>query len=353
METTQALTPQDLELLGHGRSSRSLQMALNAMMLVIFLCFGGLGSWALYDGVQFDRDVPIFASLAAIGFLLALAACFWMWRRWRRQIRPLRMAVAANRKRVVAGMLTLVERLPRGRLRYTVNGEAFEVDLLLGLDTRATYLFGRPLESFRHLSDVTVELHTIALGPDVTLLLQADYPQTPPIARTERPTGTADVDRVVKEAKSNALTTVGVGSFVLLLVLGIGRWATGSWGLTVAMVVLSAIGLAIILPLVVLPRVWHARRSTGLVAIEGLVTEVMSSRVRYGRGSSFTVLWYRVGGALLCPGGFGVEGGPAEPGDRVKFEFMTRKGLRGDGRLMHFQTVAPHVVAKVGDLGNN
>jgi hypothetical protein len=338
MESTHALTEQDRDLLRHARYARSVQTGLNVMLALVFTLSGGLVCFALYAGVQFDRDIPIYISIAVVCFALALGLWFWIARQRRRLILPLHQAIESGQKRVVCGMLTLVERLPDGRLRYTIDGEAFEVDVLLGLDTRMSYLFGRSLDSFRHLNDVAVELHSVALGPRITLLLQVQYPGTPPITRSERLTDAGDRSRAVARAKTNTLNTLGALCLVVPVIFVIGRMATGSTGFTVGVTVFLVICLLLMLPFIVLPPVLRAYRSTGSIAIEGLVTEVMTGRVRYGRSTSITMEWYRVGGMLFCPAGVGVEG-KAGPGDLVKFEYVTRKRGHGDGKLMYFEKV--------------
>jgi hypothetical protein len=337
MQPMRALTGSDLELLRLAGAANTLKASMNAMLVVVFAFTCGLMSWAVLSGETYGDNTAISTNVALVSLALALAVSFWMWRQWRRTIRPLRAAIEHNEKRIVCGTLTRVEMLPKGRLRYIVDGAAVEVDLLLGVDSRASYMFRRPLDSFLHLTDVAVELHCIALGPDITMLLQAHYPLTPQPTRTERPVDGGDQDRATNEAKSTASTTTGC-LFAVLLLIGLAlRFATGST--KGAVLGTAALGLCMfaILPFVVLPRLLRARRSTGVVAIEGPVTEIIKSQVRYGKtASSFDVSWYRVGGVLYCPFGAGAEG-KADLGQFVKFEFMTGKGRTDNGKLMYFQ----------------
>lgn len=344
MQPTQALSEQDLELLHLARAGNRIKTLLNIALLIYLIGFGGWASSIIFSNGTVDNG--LFAVITLVCLAAALAIAFRLFRHWQRVIQPLRSAIASNQKRVISGTLTQVESLPKGRLRYVVDGAPLEVDLLLGIDNRASYILRRQLDSFLHLNDVEVELHRIALGPDVTLLLQAHYTTMPQPVRSARTVDRSDQDRANQEAKSTALKIAGCLAVVLALI-GIFLFLN-SESARAALFGTLALGLCLtaMIPLVVLPRLLRARRSASVVEIQGLVTEVIKSKVRFGRtASTFDVYWYRVGGVLYCPFGSGVEG-KAELGQFVKLEFMNRKGRAGDGKLMYFQVIPGRRVLK-------
>lgn len=307
-------------------------MGILALTCMVPIC--GLLFWMAFSSGTSSDDRLFPACMALVLLGAACGSGYWIWRR-RRVPRLSRDAIARNQKRVVRGMLSKVEIVADGRLRYVIDDAAVEVDLLLGLGATMSYLLQRPIRNFQYLDDMVVELHCVALGPDITLLLQAQYPFAKPATRTERPVQPDDRDRAGKEVKMVAIVAPCLCFIVPLLAWMIGRVEPA---LAVALGVFTAFIVAVTLPFIVLPRLLRARRSAGVVTVEGPVTEIVSSRVLIGRTTSATVLWYRVGGVMFCPFGAGVDGGPAELGQVARFEFMARKGRRGDGMLMNFQT---------------
>jgi hypothetical protein len=344
--TTQTLSEQDLQLLRLAGASNAAKTFMYAALLLLFAAICGLMSTMVFSGQTFGDNTAFASGFALFSFCVAIGICAWLWRQWRRRIQPLRASIAGNQKVIVSGTLTQVEMVRKRRLRYVVDGAPVEVDLLLGLENRASYMFDRPLDSFQHLADVEVELHCIALGPDITMLLQAHYPLMPQPTRTERPVDAGDHGRAAAEAKSTATGSTGcLLVFLLLFGLVIG-FSTGSTMGAVLGTAALGVCLFAMMPLAALPRLLRARRSRGVITIEGPVTEIIKSQVRYGKtATSFDVFWYRVGGVLYCPFAAGAEG-KAGLGQFVKFEFMTGKGRPVDGKLMYFQVLdVPAIIA--------
>jgi hypothetical protein len=342
MEPTYALTEQDRELLGNAILAGKLQTAMGVAWTVTFAVFSGGLAAGLLTGEMFDDHKLGFSVTGLCFFVLMIVAASWTWRHRRRTMRPMREAIARNQKHVVRGTLTRVETLdwPRNRLRYFIDGEAVEVELLLKIDSRKSYTFNLKLGRFEYPDNVPVELHCIVLGPDITLLLQAQYPDTPQATRTVRPVGASDLAWVRKKIRFVLIVMAGIGCF-LTMVIGLG--ARSSYTPRELAVVLAAIWI-LTLFFFVSPTQRQARNNAKVVVIEGPVTEIVSAHVRIGR-NGMDLQWYRVGGALFCPEGADVRGGPAKLGQQVTFEFMTRDGRGSDGRFMNFRTGAlPDVV---------
>lgn len=338
MNSTQALTAQDLALLRCASAGRAL---LTGLAVGLLLCFGVAGVRMAHslvtDSLQGDSLV-VSSCIAGACLAVAVAISLWMFRRRRRITQPLRAAVRQDQKRILRGRLKKVEILPRGRLRYTLGDEAIQVDLLLGESIRASHIFGRPLESFEHLNDMVVELHCIEIGTDIVLLLQVHYPETQSAARSERPATASDRGRADNLSRSVALAMAGAGLLAVLVTSLAVRHPA------VAVIVvgsIAAIVWAATMLFFVLPRRARARRSATVATITGPVTEIISARIQHGRTAvSFDVRWYRIGGTLFCPTGAGVDDVKAQLGQLVKYEFLVDERRPGTGVFTAFETIA-------------
>lgn len=324
--TERSLEPGDLALLRSLRRSLSGGIAMVALAGSVFVAalIGAL--WILMDrglGQRLSPElvaVPLFAAIAGIAFLGGLRGV----RLLRSVQAPLRQPARAVKK-VSVGELIGVSR-EKGRIRYDLDGESFEVWLPIELADTGKIVFERTLHRLDGLLHRRVLLEWLAIdGTPQRLLLRVDYPDDPPVV----------AERAATEQERRAVPwwdhiayawLIAVFAMLAMLVGGTAMFAfIDAWpysrlsgGLLVAALPIGAI-VALMWRRT---RRWRAIQPRTLT-VTGVIAEVLDHTISVGRYAS-TQRWYRIGDRLYPTGRSAPEDDTIICGSIVRMDYVDR-----------------------------
>lgn len=325
------LEPRDVALLRALRTSLAGGIAVVAMAGLVFMSVLAGTLWILLDrgiGQGFSPELvmaPLFAAVAGMA-LLGGARGIRLFRGVGALLRqPARIA-----KKVSVGELTAISR-ERGRIRYDLRGEIFEVWLPIPLADTGRIVFERAVPRLDGLLHRRVLLEWLAIdGESRLLLLRVDYPDDPPVVTEHAPTererrAVAWWDHIAYAwfmalLAMSAVLAAGIAMFAF-----IDGWMyprlTG--GLLVAALPIGAIGLL----------TW--RRTKRWLAIQprmlqvtGVIAEVLDKTVSIGRYAQ-TQRWYRIGDRLYATRQEPPRDNVLSCGTRVRIDYVDRSPLGG------------------------
>jgi len=225
---------------------------------------------------------------------------------------PLQKALSQHLPKTVAkGILDSVSIMPTGTLRYVIDGVPLDVTVILGTTNRLSYS-QHPIKNIqRHIGSET-QLHYLELESDVKLLLQVfDEPCTQ-IQRELRRVQKNEWKRHLKhdiELMMNMCVILNVLMFFFGLFIG------GIF-LAIFVVLVGLAVLGLVNAIFILPKWFRLRRTTHMMQISGIVTEVVTARILMGR-RPMNVEWYRVGGQLYY---LETHDGKLKTGEKVVLE---------------------------------
>lgn len=312
----EALSAQDLSWLRRHARHHVADTVLGGVFFTLFFAMTAFLAWLwLSNATSIARDPVLSAMILVLaGFTLYLGRRLLRGPAARQRLRQvLRGAVP---KQVVTGEVTDFVPAPGGGVRYGIDGRKLEVALPFMNGFTMPGDGGRSPDRCAARLGVPLRLHLLALWPgEAPVLLRAEYDGPGDVQKAFE--ALSDADRAQARNGDALLRNAFLGAALILL--------GGGWFLW------PLYGVA---ALCLLAGLWVGgssralRRATVKYGVRGRVDEVLTYKVRTPESTSWTAVHaYRVGGELY---GISHGGGPAQPGERVAFEYLDRgrKGLR-------------------------
>ncbi|MDR6990642.1 hypothetical protein [Luteimonas sp. 3794] len=258
---------------------------------------GAFGAAAPAIVVAFlDTGLPLALTVAAV----ATGVCAWQLRRffhWRTTSARLRRALAMGMKSTTQGALSGVEVVQPGHLRYRVDGDVLILRPLAAPLEQADTAAHMHVTRFEHVPATDVVLHWVPLTARRGALLGVEYSALPAPERVEVTMDAAAVERSGWQVRQLAIL-LSVGLLVVILI-SITNYGFGLHQLLQTLGIAAGAGAVIFACNRVRVR-RLLRGGTQMTVVRGVVSEVLSARVRAGRRTLHHT-WYRVGNMLVCP----------------------------------------------------
>lgn len=195
-------------------------------------------------------------------------------------------------KTVVKGILDSVSIMPTGTLRYVIDGIPLNVTVILGTTNRLSYS-RHPIKNIQRHIGSEIQLHYIEMNSEVKLLLQVlDEPCT----QIHRELRRVQKNEWKRHLKPDIELMMNMCVIVAVLMLFLGFYIGGIVA-AIALALLSLVVLGLVNAIFILPKWFRLRRTTHMMQISGVVTEIVTARILVGR-RPMNVEWYRVGGQL-------------------------------------------------------
>lgn len=327
----EALTEQDLSWLRRHTRFHCAETALGAVFFALFLAITAFlaGIW-LWGPSTTARD-PVLGVMILVlaGFTLHFGRRLLrgpaVRRRWRRVLR------GGVPKQVVSGVLTGLAPTAGGGVRYGIDGRTLEVALPFMNGFTMPGDGGTSPERCAARLDAPVRLHLLALWPgQAPVLLRAEYDGPGEVQKAYETL--SDADRGWLRQDATLMRNVLLGAALVSLAAGWFAWP------------LYGVGVLF------LAAAWWAgrpsrtlRRASVKYGVRGRVDEVLTYKAQMPDSASWTPLYaYRLGGELY---NLSHGGGPAQPGERVAFEYLDRGKGGLEPLFFHREGEAPSAFA--------
>jgi len=195
-------------------------------------------------------------------------------------------------KTVVKGVLDSVYIMPTGTLRYVIDGVPLDVTVILGTTNRLSYS-RHPIKNIQRNIGSEIQLHYLELDSEAKFLLQVfDKPCT----QIQRELRRMQKNEWKGHLKPDIELMMNMCVIVAVLMFCFGFYIGGIIA-AIALTLLSLVVLGLVNAIFILPKWFRLRRTTHMMQISGIVTEIVTARILVGR-RPMNVEWYRVGGQL-------------------------------------------------------
>jgi hypothetical protein len=316
MQSSQLLSPEDLEVLKQLKQSNKESVTLGYIFGVTFI-FLSLLLLILMSGIS--TTAVLIGIGCLIAGLLALRAAIKEQRRLRAYADN---PPHANMKQVITEQLDRVELINNQYLRYHFSTFSLDVFIPTGMgSTPGAFRHTRVIETVQTLTNIPVALSVATLQPGINILLDIRYDQ---FSSTEMvaPLTEEDKKKAVGGEKFAIGCVMSIGVSVVLMMNVFAGFEKTMFLLTLGLVlgpmIIIAVGILI-------HSKRHIKTRENKIVIRTTLTEVMAVYVKNGKTTQRKV-FYRLGNGQLIH----IHGPEFKAGSDVEISYIQdRDGKRG------------------------